>query len=636
MSIRLKLTTTAIAVILVANSLLSFITLQYLSHVWMGEVQTRVQRNLNSARAAYQKQLDVIAAYLRGAERSRSLTAIVQRHDPAELGAALGDLQASGPMDFVNVLDPSGKVICRARNAHKGDDLSGDPVVARVLRDHHIASGTVILSPTRLMAEGSDLAERARFELVPTTAAQPTEDQIRCDGMVISVAVPVLDAQGRTLAILYGGNMLNRRYEMVDAIKEQVYPHQGYDGKDYGAVTIFQGDLRISTNLRLDDGSRAVGTRLNAAVCDEVLGRGGTWAGSVIAVNDWYITAYEPIRDPGGQIVGVLSMGLLQAPFTHQRNVISAVFLIVVVGATLASLVLLLLSYERLFRPIRDVVAMAQKVIGGDLSARVGMRPSGEMGVLCWAVDSMAQAMAERQELLEQVTRQQIGRSEQLASVGRLAAGVAHEINNPLTGVLAFAGLLREKPNMDEQDRQDLELIVRETKRAREIVRGLLDFARETPSIKAHLKINDVAVQTVRLLGKRDAFQDIEVVEDFDENIPCINGDKNQLEQVLVNLSLNACEAMPGGGTLLLSTSYTDGWVEVKVTDTGCGIKKEHLDKIFEPFFTTKPVGKGTGLGLAVSYGIVQQHEGTLEVESEERKGTTFTIRLPAVRDGRV
>ena len=520
--------------------------------------------------------------------------------------------------------------------AHKGDDLSGDPVVARVLRDHHIASGTVILSPTRLMAEGSDLAERARFELVPTTAAQPTEDQIRCDGMVISVAVPVLDAQGRTLAILYGGNMLNRRYEMVDAIKEQVYPHQGYDGKDYGAVTIFQGDLRISTNLRLDDGSRAVGTRLNAAVCDEVLGRGGTWAGSVIAVNDWYITAYEPIRDPGGQIVGVLSMGLLQAPFTHQRNVISAVFLIVVVGATLASLVLLLLSYERLFRPIRDVVAMAQKVIGGDLSARVGMRPSGEMGVLCWAVDSMAQAMAERQELLEQVTRQQIGRSEQLASVGRLAAGVAHEINNPLTGVLAFAGLLREKPNMDEQDRQDLELIVRETKRAREIVRGLLDFARETPSIKAHLKINDVAVQTVRLLGKRDAFQDIEVVEDFDENIPCINGDKNQLEQVLVNLSLNACEAMPGGGTLLLSTSYTDGWVEVKVTDTGCGIKKEHLDKIFEPFFTTKPVGKGTGLGLAVSYGIVQQHEGTLEVESEERKGTTFTIRLPAVRDGRV
>ena len=291
---------------------------------------------------------------------------------------------------------------------------------------------------------------------------------------------------------------------------------------------------------------------------------------------------------------------------------------------------LLLFSYERLFRPIRHVVTMAQKVIGGDLSARVGIRPQGEMGVLCRAVDSMAEAMEERHDLLEQATRQQIGRSEQLASVGRLAAGVAHEINNPLTGVLAFAGLLREKENMDEQDRQDLDLIVRETKRAREIVRGLLDFARETPSIKARLNVNDVAAETVRLLGKRNAFQNIEVVEDYDEKVPCVDGDKNQLEQVLVNLSLNACEAMPQGGTLLLSTSYVNGWVEVKVTDTGCGVKKEHLDKIFEPFFTTKPVGKGTGLGLAVSYGIVQQHEGTLEVESEERKGTTFTIRLPA------
>ena len=127
---------------------------------------------------------------------------------------------------------------------------------------------------------------------------------------------------------------------------------------------------------------------------------------------------------------------------------------------------------------------MAQKVIGGDLSARVGIRPPGEMGVLCRAVDSMAQAVAEREELLKQATRQQIGRSEQLASVGRLAAGVAHEINNPLTGVLAFADLLREKENMDDQDREDLDLIIRETKRVREIVRGLLDFARETPSVQ--------------------------------------------------------------------------------------------------------------------------------------------------------
>jgi two-component system NtrC family sensor kinase len=207
---------------------------------------------------------------------------------------------------------------------------------------------------------------------------------------------------------------------------------------------------------------------------------------------------------------------------------------------------------------------------------------------------------------------------------------VAHEINNPLTGVLAFADLLREKENMDDQDREDLELIIRETKRAREIVRGLLDFARETPSVKSRLNVNEVIQQTLMLLGKREAFQNIVIVDDLADGLPPVDGDKNQLQQVFVNLSLNACEAMPNGGTLLVSTSYQDHRVVVKVTDTGCGIKRAHLDRVFEPFFTTKPVGKGTGLGLSVSYGIVQQHGGSLEVQSEEGKGTTFTILLPA------
>ena len=322
-------------------------------------------------------------------------------------------------------------------------------------------------------------------------------------------------------------------------------------------------------------------------------------------------------------------MGLLQAPFSHQCNVISGVVLTLVIAATLISLALLVIATELVLRPIRRVVAMCQKVIGGNLSARVGIRPPGEMGLLCRAVDSMAQAVEEREDLLKQSTRQQVGRSEQLASVGRLAAGVAHEINNPLTGVLAFADLLREKENMDAQDREDLELIIRETKRAREIVKGLLDFARETPQVKTQVNINDLLRQTILLLGKRDALQDIQLVEALTEPLPLVLGDKNQLQQVLINLSLNACEAMPNGGTLMLTTSLVDARIVVEVIDTGCGIKKEHLDKVLEPFFTTKPVGKGTGLGLSVSYGIVEQHGGTLEVESQEGKGTTFKITLP-------
>lgn len=630
MTIRFRLTTTVVATILVANALLAFITFEYLSHAWMTEVETRVHRNLNRARTAYQKQIDWIATLLTGRSLDRSLAASAQRNEMARLAAALRETAEVGKLDFVVLVDSTGKVLCRSGGEKSGDDLSHDPLLARAMSTQKTTTGTVSLSRERLEREGSDLAERARLKVVPTPAARPSPEPVRTDGMVIAAASPISDDHHRVVGFLYGGILLNRRYDIVDTIKEDVLLKEVYGGKDIGVVTIFHGDLRIATNVMLSDGSRAIGTQLSAAVCDEVLDRGNTWAASpALMIDEWYIASCEPIRDPEQRIIGALSVGLLQSPFLHQRDVAFALFLMIVVVTASASVILLFAAHEMVLHPIRHVVAMAQKVIDGDLSARVGIRPAGEMGVLCRAIDSMAAAVAEREALLRQVTQQQIGRSEQLASVGRLAAGVAHEINNPLTGVLAFADLLREKPNMDDQDRQDLDLIIRETKRAREIVRGLLDFARETPSVKTRLSINDVVRQALKLLGKRDAFQSIIIVEDLADGLPLIDGDKNQLEQVFVNLALNACEAMPNGGTLLVSTAKEDGHVALRVTDTGSGIKPEHMEHIFEPFFTTKPVGKGTGLGLSVTYGIVQQHGGTIEVESEEGKGTTFTVRFP-------
>ncbi len=631
MTIRFKMTTVVVAVLVIANSVLSFVTLQYLGSVWLREVQTRVQRNLNSARAAYDKRIELISAFLTGAARDQRLINTSGSSDLQELETLLTELHQVGKVDFVVLIHPTGRVACRAHSHQRGDDLTDDPLVATAIASQETVSGTTILSAERLLAEGSELAARARFELVPTPAARPTADNVRCDGMVIAAIVPLKNSRGELLAYLYGGNLLNRSYDLVDAIKREVFPHESYRGRDIGTVTIFQGDLRISTNVTMDDGFRAVGTRLSRPVCDAVLDHGGTWAAPAFVVNDWYITAYEPITDPVGRVIGVLYVGLLREPFVNQLNVIIMVFLTIVMGTTVASLMLLYIATSRVLRPVRHVVDMAQRVIGGDLTARVGIRPPGEMGVLCRAIDSMAHAVAEREELLQLATRQQIGRSEQLASVGRLAAGVAHEINNPLTGVLAFADMLREKENMDEQDVQDLELIIRETKRVREIVRGLLDFARETPFVQKPIDINELIRQTMRLLGRREAFQNIFLVEDLVDNLPPVNADRNQLQQVLLNLTLNACEAMPDGGTLMVATTLRSENVVVDVTDTGCGIRPEQIDQIFEPFYTTKPVGKGTGLGLSVSYGILQQHGGNLEVKSELGNGSTFIVTLPAL-----
>ena len=275
MTIRFKLTATVIAVILVANLLFSFITLEYLNHVWMREVQTRVRRNLDAARAAYGNHLDVMAALLRGTARDRTLAAVLKRElaaernrkpkkalsgavlatssqDQAELEAMLHDLTGPKGVDFVALLDPAGRVICRSGGKQTGDDLSADPLVASVLGERKTVSGTVVFSRERLLTEGPDLAQRASIRIIPTETARPTSDTVRSDGMVAAVAVPVLNAQGQLQAVLYGGDLLNQHYEIVDSIKQQVFRDEVYQGKQIGAVTIFLGDLRISTTFETE------------------------------------------------------------------------------------------------------------------------------------------------------------------------------------------------------------------------------------------------------------------------------------------------------------------------------------------------------------------------------------------------
>lgn len=630
MTIRLKLTMAFIAVIFIANTVLSLFTVQHIGRVWLKEVQTRVRLDLNSARAAYSNHVDGMARFLKCACLDQRIADALVSKDWNELDQLLKVVHRHGGMDMLGVVDPEGRVRYRARRPEGSHgELLDIPVVTSALEQRNPVAGTIVMSRASLEKEATELAERANFTLLPTPAARPTTDESRGDGMVMMVAVPVLDTQGELLGVLYGGDLLNRRYEIVDAIKDEVFLHEVFEERDIGTVTIFQGDLRISTNVKKEDGTRAVGTRLSDAVHQQVLVEGGTWADRAFVVNDWYITAYEPIKDPTGRIIGALYVGLLEAPFAYRESTIVGMFLAMASLTTLTSLMLIFFVTKLVLRPIGRIITMSHRVIDGDLLARVGIRPPGEMGVLCGAIDAMADAVALRESQLKLATQKHIGRTAKLASIGRLAAGIAHEINNPLTGVLTFAHLLRQKENMSEQDKQDLDIVINETTRVGEIVRGLLDFARERPSVKELLDINHAIRQTMRLISKQKQLEQIAIKQDLTEDLPKITGDENQLEQVLLNLLLNACEAMPDGGTLTVSSLARDGNVLVKVTDTGCGIKREHLDEIFEPFFSTKPVGKSTGLGLSVSYGIIQQHSGTFEVESEEGRGTTVTIVLP-------
>jgi two-component system NtrC family sensor kinase len=289
------------------------------------------------------------------------------------------------------------------------------------------------------------------------------------------------------------------------------------------------------------------------------------------------------------------------------------------------SLLLWAAFHQLVGRPVARLVAATNAVAAGDLAHRIPVARNDELGQLATSFNEMTVSLGE--------ARRQVYQSNKLASLGRLAAGIAHEINNPLTGVLTYSSFLLKRAGDNPEVRQDLETIVQETKRCRDIVRGLLDFARQVPPKKSLIDVNEIVLRALHIVDNQLRVQNIRVVTDLRSDLPRILADPNQLQQVLINLLVNAADAFDGDNReIRIATTLRphDGhdMLEITVADTGVGIAEKDLGKIFEPFFSTKG-HKGTGLGLAVVWGIVSEHGGVIKVRSTVGQGTTFTIHLP-------
>jgi signal transduction histidine kinase len=236
-----------------------------------------------------------------------------------------------------------------------------------------------------------------------------------------------------------------------------------------------------------------------------------------------------------------------------------------------------------------------------------------------------------------QNTQQLLIQAAKLSSIGQLSAGVAHELNNPLAGVLVYTRLMKEKLARDTCDKEQLKSSLDKIESAIEhctgIIRGLLDFARQSEPLLRPVTVGRAIDKAMSLVGHQAKMKMIEVVREESPTLPLVVADFNQLVQVFINLVVNAVQAMNEGGKLTIHTAMEDGWISMSVSDTGCGIPPENMDKLFTPFFTTKEDVKGVGLGLAVSYGIIERHGGRIEARSEVGKGSTFTIFLTAYRE---
>jgi len=609
--------------------------------------QDKVKHDLASARMVYNEKLFDIRDIIRLNSVRESIQNSLKNKQRDILLNLLSLIKTEFDLDFLTITNAQGQVILRASNPEVwGDDQSDDPLVQRALSGKTV-SATQIINREELLKEGAHLAEKAYIEFISTPKAAPSKKDHEENAMSLKSAGPIRNENNEVLGVLYAGIILNRNHEIVDKVKEIVFKGEMYKGKEIGTATIFQEDLRISTNVRNESGKRAIGTRVSREVNQAVLNQGKTWVDRAFVVNNWYISAYEPIKNIEGNTIGILYVGMLERPYLDLRNRVMGTFTGIAVLCVILLLVILTVITSTIINPLKKLVVATNKIARGDLDHKVNINLKDEIGQLANSFNQMTEDLNKANQKLIQwgkTLEKQVNertkkikemqdsliQSEKLASLGKMAAGIAHEINNPLTSILINSHLLLEKAE-NPYIKESLNLITDETSRCSSIVKGLLEFSRQSPPKKVPADINGLITNTSALLENQLKFQNIKVIKKLEPNLPHIKIDTSKIKQVIWNLMINSAEAMPEGGKITLAARFSEDKknIVIEITDTGKGIPQENINKLFDPFFTTKE--SGSGLGLAVSYGIIQQHQGHIKASSRVGQGTTFTVTLPII-----
>ncbi|WP_428623986.1 sensor histidine kinase [Sedimenticola sp.] len=583
----------------------------------------------------------------------------LEEHRLDSVASQLQALKQASGFSYLRLLDRHGKAFVPAADGKAGKPspsllaaLNGEPQV-----------GVEIFSQADLARLSPALARRYHLPLIDTDKARPTRRKIEDRAMMIRAVYPVHDLRGELVAVLEGAVSLNGNFAFVDTIRDLVYGPGSLPEGSIGTVTVFLDDVRISTNVPLRPGERALGTRVSNEVRTQVLDHGEVWIDSAFVVNDWYLSAYEPIVDVQGKRVGMLYAGFLEEPFrTELWQALGILVLLFLILMGISSL-LAVVGAKSIFKPLEKMSQVVRATREGE-AKRVGVIASrDEIGELAREFDAMLDLLAERnrqiklwadqledkvrertaelqsknQDLQRTIhalreTRQQLVVAEKLAALGELTAGVAHEINNPTAVMLGNLDVIAAElgPAVTPVE-HEIRLVMEQIYRIKDIVNNLLQYARpnEYAGYLSHVDVNGVVEHTLALVRHLRKKAEFDIVLSLLAT-SAVEINEQELQQVLVNLVVNAVHAIQAaGGVIEISTrDWNDQGVVIEVEDNGEGMDAAAISRVFNPFYSTKREGEGSGLGLSVSYGLIRRYGGNITVTSQPGQGARFSVWL--------
>lgn len=629
----------------VMGSVTTWTGFSFLSKTIFKEAHLRVEMDINSAWSAYREEVAQLESAVSMSAQRASLHQGVQKTLNKQAPAAeLEVVRTRYGLDFLTLVRSDSVVVARSRAPYlSGDTVLFDPVLAEAFQGR-IGSGTVVVPETFLRREGEALVALANIPLVVTERAVPRHQLVEDRGLVLMAAVPIFDSNEQVIAVVYGGILLNRKFELVDRIREAVFGDMTYENRPVGTVTVFLWDVRIATNVMQLDRTRALGTRVSEEVYHTVLEQGKRFADRAFVVNDWYLSAYDPIRDPNGQIVGIIYVGLLEKKYLAYKSSLATQFLGISFASLLLSAVVAFYLSNTLRRPIQQLVTAARELSTGNLSTRVNIRrASQETSELAAAFNSMAASLGKRSQELEQTTletkKAYLEADEKNRAYLEMLGFVTHELKSPLASIVFAIESVRDGilGPITSQQEAVLKSAANSADYLHNTIANYLNLSRiEEGALKLELSEAAFVSEIIKPVLERLA----ETAADHQMTIDCAVSpsyrgrcDTGLLTAVFQNLLSNAIKYGRIGGKIEITGEQSTFGFTFSVFNEGRGFSPHVADKLFAKFFRwtdkEQDTRSGTGLGLFVTRRIIELHGGKIWAESEEGHWAKFTFTLP-------